>query len=325
MKKLIIQIPCFNEQEALPTTLAALPREVQGFERVEWLVIDDGSADRTAEVAREHGVDHVVRLPRHQGLSRAFVMGLEASVAAGADVIVNTDADNQYSADDIPRLVQPILAGRAEMVVGERPIGASPDFSPLKKLLQKLGSGVVRRVSGTSIPDAPSGFRAMTRSTAMRLNVFNDYSYTLETIIQAGLKGIAVTSVPVRVNPRLRPSRLFRRASHYLGRQAMVIVRIYMTYRPFRFFAVPGAISFLLGLLIGLRFLVYYVVDGGRGHVQSVILGALLLGVGAALITIGLIADLISVNRKLLEQLEWRVAKLEDARGDVPGSGQDAT
>jgi glycosyltransferase involved in cell wall biosynthesis len=313
MRKLIIQIPCYNEQDTLPATIADLPRQVPGFAQVEFLVIDDGSEDRTAEVAGQVGVDHLVRLPRHQGLSRAFVAGLEACVSAGADVIVNTDADNQYSAVDIPRLVEPILTGQAEMVIGERPIGSSPNFKPMRRVLQKLGSSLVRGVSGTSIPDAPSGFRAMSRSAAMRLNVFNDYSYTLETIIQAGLKGMAVASVPVRVNAPLRPSRLFRSSSHYLSRQGSVIVRIFMTYRPFRFFAVPGGISFLIGFLIGVRFLYFYVTGSGAGHVQSLILAALLMGTGAALVTVGLIADLISVNRKLLEQLEWKVARLQDS------------
>jgi glycosyltransferase involved in cell wall biosynthesis len=311
--KLIIQIPCYNEQNALPTTLDALPRVVPGFDRVEWLVVDDGSEDRTVEVARDLGVDHVIRLSRHQGLSRAFVAGLEASVAAGADVIVNTDADNQYCADDIPRLVEPILDGRAELVIGERPIGSSPNFTPTRRALQRLGSSLVRKVSGTDIPDAPSGFRAMSRSAAMRLNVFNEYSYTLETIIQAGLKGMAVASVPVRVNEQIRPSRLFQNSAHYLSRQGSVIVRIFMTYRPFRFFAVPGFISFFIGFLISLRFLFFYFTGTGAGHVQSLILAALLMGIGAALVTIGLIADLISVNRKLMEQVEWKLAILQDS------------
>jgi glycosyltransferase involved in cell wall biosynthesis len=322
MKKLIIQIPCYNEQETLPATVADLPRDVAGFDRVEFMVIDDGSDDSTVEVARELGIEHIVRLPRHQGLSRAFVAGLDAAVSAGAHVVVNTDADNQYSAADIPRLVEPILEGRAEMVIGERPIGSSPNFSPMRRVLQRLGSRLVRRVSGTSVPDAPSGFRAMSRSAAMRLNVFNDYSYTLETIIQAGLKGMAIVSVPVQVNAPLRPSRLFRSSSHYLSRQGSVIVRIFMTYRPFRFFAVPGAISFVTGFVIGLRFLYYYVSGDGSGHIQSLILAALLMGIGAALVTIGLIADLISVNRKLLEQLEWKVSKLQDMARRSDGAGE---
>jgi glycosyltransferase involved in cell wall biosynthesis len=322
MKKLIIQIPCYNEQDTLPATVADLPRDVAGFDRVEFMVIDDGSDDSTVEVARELGIEHIVRLPRHQGLSRAFVAGLDAAVSAGAQVVVNTDADNQYSAADIPRLVEPILEGRAEMVIGERPIGSSPNFSPMRRVLQRLGSRLVRRVSGTSVPDAPSGFRAMSRSAAMRLNVFNDYSYTLETIIQAGLKGMAIVSVPVQVNAPLRPSRLFRSSSHYLSRQGSVIVRIFMTYRPFRFFAVPGAISFVTGFVIGLRFLYFYMSGDGSGHIQSLILAALLMGIGAALVTIGLIADLISVNRKLLEQLEWKVSKLQDMARRSDGAGE---
>jgi glycosyltransferase involved in cell wall biosynthesis len=310
--KLIIQIPCFNEEKTLPVTLADLPREVEGVESVEWLVVDDGSTDGTAEVARRLGVDHVVRLPRNRGLAAAFVAGLEAGVDAGADIIVNTDADNQYCADDIPALIRPILEGQAQIVVGERPISETPHFSPLKKALQRFGSWVVRRVSGTEIPDSPSGFRAMSREAAQRLQVFNKYSYTLETVIQAGQKGMAITSVPVRTNPALRPSRLFRSSGEYLARQAMVITRIFMTYRPFAFFAVPGIVLFLAGFGIGGRFVYYFVVDSGAGRVQSLILAALLLGTGFFLGVVGLLADLASVNRTLLEGLDWRLRKMED-------------
>lgn len=312
MIKLVIQIPCFNEEAALPVTLEALPRFVPGVDAVEWLVIDDGSRDRTAEVARAHGVDRVVVLPRHQGLARAFVRGLEEAVAMGADVVVNTDADNQYCADDIATLVEPVLAGTAEIVVGERPIGQIPHFSPVKKMLQRLGSWVVRLASRTEIPDAPSGFRAMSREAAMRLKVFNDYSYVLETIIQAGHKGMAITSVPIRTNEELRPSRLFRSTLRYVGRQGLTVLRIFMTYRPFFFFAVPGAVSFLAGLVISLRFLFFYVTGPGTGHVQSLILSALLMGTGFFLVVVGLLADLASVNRKLLEGLDWRLQVLEE-------------
>jgi glycosyltransferase involved in cell wall biosynthesis len=309
--KLVIQIPCYNEEAALPVTLAELPRTVAGFASVEWLVIDDGSSDRTAAVAAEFGVDRVVHLPKNQGLSRAFMAGLDTAIGMGADVIVNTDADNQYRADDIPKLVAPILAGRAEIVVGERPVATTPHFSPLKKALQRLGSRVVRHLSATDIPDAPSGFRAMSRDAAMRLQVFNDYSYTLEMIVQAGRKGMAITSVPIRTNTDLRPSRLYTSLPRYLRRQALTLVRIFMTYRPFYFFAAPGALSFLLGFLIGLRFLYFYITGDGAGHVQSLILAALLLGSGILLVIVGLVADLIAVNRKMLESISYRLAQME--------------
>ncbi len=314
--KLIIQIPCYNEAATLPVTLASLPRELSGIDEIEWLVIDDGSQDGTDSVARQHGVDHVIRLPRNQGLSRAFVTGLEASLAAGADIIVNTDADNQYRSSDIPRLVAPILAGEAEIVIGERPIGDTAHFSPAKKLLQRMGSWVVRRVSGTAVRDAPSGFRAMSRQAAMQLHVFNDYSYTLETIIQAGRKGMAVVSVPIGTNEELRPSRLFSSLPDYISRQLLIIFRIFVTYNPFIFFAVPGTISFGVGFLIGLRFLLDYLTTGGLGHIQSLILAALLMGAGIMLVVVGLLADLISVNRKLLEALDWRLHRLEDRLGE---------
>jgi len=311
MRKLIIQIPCFEEAEHLPVTLGDLPRAVPGFERVEWLVVDDGSTDGTAEAASRGGVDHVVRLSRHRGLARAFTEGLEASLRLGADVIVNVDADNQYRADDIVHLVAPILRGDADMVVGARPIDDISHFSPLKKALQRLGSRVVRMASGTDVPDATSGFRALSREAARRLHVFSEYSYTLETIIQAGWKGLAVASVPVRVNPDLRPSKLVTSLPAYLRRQLLTILRIFVTYRPFFFFASLGAVAFGAGFLLGLRFLYFYLTEGGGGHVQSVILASLLLGSGLALGLIGLVADLVSVNRKLLEEVEWRVQRLE--------------
>ncbi|HDH04472.1 MAG TPA: glycosyltransferase family 2 protein [Nitrospirae bacterium] len=313
MTKLIIQIPCYNEEAALGITLSSLPREIPGIDVIEWLIIDDGSTDRTVEVARSHGVDHVIHLPRNQGLARAFMSGLEACLKAGADIIVNTDADNQYSADDIPRLVEPILSGKAEIVVGARPIAEIKHFSPIKKILQKLGSWAVRFASKTDIPDAPSGFRAMTREAAMRLNVFNKYTYTLETIIQAGQKDMAITSVPVRTNEELRPSRLVKSIHSYVRRSVLTIIRITMTYKPFEFFAVPGMIAFALGLLLFLRFFYFYFTGDGAGHVQSVILAALLLGTGFFLSVVGLLADLISVNRKLLEKLDWRIQQMEES------------
>jgi glycosyltransferase involved in cell wall biosynthesis len=318
MKKLIIQIPCYNEESTLGTTLSALPREIPGIDVIEWLIIDDGSTDRTVEVALAHGVNHIVRLPRNRGLAKAFMTGLETCLQAGADIIVNTDADNQYCADDIPALIKPILTGKAEIVVGSRPIDKIEHFSSVKKYLQKLGSWAVRFASKTEIPDAPSGFRAMSREAAMKINVFDEYTYTLETIIQAGQKGMAITSVPVRTNKDLRPSRLMKGIPNYIKRSVFTIVRIFMTYRSFRFFAIPGVLSFTLGILLSIRFLFYYFTGYGRGHVQSVILAALLLGTGFFLCMTGLLADLISVNRKLLEDIKWRQWNIDNRKSPGP-------
>jgi len=312
MTKLIIQVPCYNEEDTLGLTLSALPREVTGIDKVEWLMVDDGSTDRTVDVGRTHGVDHIIQLSHHQGLARAFVAGLEASLKAGADIIVNVDADNQYCADDIPKLIVPILSGKAEIVVGTRPISEISHFSLVKKWMHRLGSGTVRFASKTKIPDAPSGFRAMSREAAMRLNVFNEYTYTLETIIQAGQKGMAIASVPIRINEDLRPSRLVKSIPDYITRSISTIVRIFMTYRPFRFFAIPGILSFGLGLLVSFRFLYFYFSNPRAGHIQSLILAALLLGIGFFLFIMGLMADLISVNRKLLEKLDYRLRQIED-------------
>jgi glycosyltransferase involved in cell wall biosynthesis len=312
MTKLVIQIPCYNEATVLPVALACLPRSLAGIDVVEWLVIDDGSTDDTAAVARAHAVDHVIVLPRHQGLARAFLAGLDASVRAGADVIVNTDADNQYSAEDIPALIAPVLAGQAELVVGCRSIHEMGHFSGSKRLLQRLGSWATRKVSNADVRDAPSGFRAMSREAAMRLHVFNGYTYTVETIIQAGQKGTAVVSVPIRTNGDLRPSRLVHGLHWYIGRQVLTMLRVFVTYRPFRFFAVPAAVMFGIGFLIGLRFLYFFAIRGGQGHVQSLILAALLMGMGFFLLVTGFVADLIAVNRSLLEAVDWRVKRLEE-------------
>ncbi len=320
--KLIIQIPCYNEEETLGLTLACLPRKLEGIEIVEWLLIDDGSTDRTVEIARKHGVDHIVSFPKNRGLAKAFTAGLDACIREGADVIVNVDADNQYSADDIPRLIEPILTGKAEVVVGTRPISEIRHFSGAKKFFQKLGSRVVRLASRTDVQDAPSGFRAIRRDAAMRLNVFDDYTYTLETVIQAGQKGMAITSVPIRTNEPVRPSRLIKSVPDYIIRSSMTIVRIFMTYKPLKFFAVPGVLSFVLGMLLCVRFLYFYFGGRGTGHIQSVILAALLLGNGFFLVVVGLLADLISVNRKLLETLDWRIQEMQEHAKKEKGKGE---
>jgi glycosyltransferase involved in cell wall biosynthesis len=312
MTKLIIQIPCYNEEKTLPITLADLPRELPGVSEVKWLIIDDGSTDRTVEVAREHGVDYIARHLQNLGLARSFMTGLDACIELGADIIVNTDADNQYCAADIPKLIQPILSGEADIVIGSRPIGTITHFSPSKKLLQYIGILFVRRVSNTNIRDTTSGFRAFSRTAAMQMHVFNDYTYTLETIIQAGQKGIAIVDVPIRVNEQLRPSRLIKNIPDYLRKSALTIVRIFMTYQPFAFFLVPGVVFFLIGFLIGLRFLyLFYFTGGGSGHVQSLILTAILLSLGTFLMITGLIADLISVNRKLLERIDFTILQMK--------------
>ena len=309
--KLIIQIPCFNEAGALPITLKELPREVTGFSSVEWLVINDGSTDNTEEVARKNGVDHIVSFTNNQGLARAFLAGLDAAVKLGADVIVNTDADNQYMAADIPALVAPILAGRADVVIGARPINGIESFSLAKKMLQKVGSFVVRFVSKTTIPDAPSGFRAMTREAAMRFNVFNDYTYTLETIIQAGQKNIAITSVPVHVNSSLRPSRLVKSVPSYIRKSLVTIIRIFIVYKAFRFFMSVGLALLFLGLIGGVRYMYFYFTGDSAGHVQSLILASILLGVGFQTILTAFLADLLAVNRRLMEDVQYRVKKME--------------
>jgi glycosyltransferase involved in cell wall biosynthesis len=312
--KLIIQIPCYNEAATLGITLADLPREVPGFDKVEWLIIDDGSSDKTVEVALAHGVDHVVRHTRNQGLARGFMNGLQACLNAGADVIVNTDADNQYCAQDIPALTQPIVEGRADIVVGARPIETIEHFSPVKKLLQKLGSWVVRVASKTTIPDAPSGFRAMSRFAAQRLTVFSDYTYTLETIIQAGQKNMAITSVPIRVNGDLRPSRLVKSIGSYIRRSIITIIRVFAIYRPFRFFGAIGLTLFGAGFLIGLRFVYKWLSsDGGYdGHVQSLILASSLLIIGFHTLLIAFVADLLAANRKLLEEIRTLTLESRD-------------
>lgn len=321
MTKVIIQIPCYNEEATLGLTLSELPRQLPGVDRVEWLIINDGSVDRTVEVARTNGVDHVVNFEYNQGLAKAFMAGLEAALKAGADIIVNTDADNQYCAADIPLLIEPILRGEAEIVIGARPIANIKHFSPIKKFLQKLGSWVVRLASGTTIPDAPSGFRAISRNAALQLNVFNPYTYTLETIIQAGQKGMAMTSVPIRTNGFLRPSRLVKSIPSYVQRSILTIVRIFMTYQPLKFFFLLGSFPFGLGMLLGLRWLwLFLLVDGAtQSRVPSLVLAAILILIGFQLWMLGLIADVLAVNRKLLEdvQLRLRRAEVDKMRAEI--------
>ena len=314
MHKLIIQIPCFNEEDALPIALAALPREVPGYDVVEWLIIDDGSTDQTVAVALAHGVDHVVSLRHHQGLARGFMAGLEACLKLGADTIVNTDADNQYDAAYIPALTQPIVEGEADIVIGTRPIANIPHFSPVKKWLQKIGSVTVRWASGTDIADAPSGFRAIHRDAALRLNVFNDYTYTLETIIQAGRKNIRIISIPVCVNEPLRPSRLITSIPIYIQRSMATIFRIFLVYRPFRVFALLSLLIFLPAFLIGLRFMWFYITSDSAGHIQSLILTAILSMASFISISLAIIADLLAVNRALMEDVRTRLLRSEITR-----------
>ncbi|NEQ43778.1 MAG: glycosyltransferase family 2 protein [Leptolyngbya sp. SIOISBB] len=310
MVKLIIQIPCYNEEATLGLTLAELPQSLPGIDQVEWLIIDDGSWDRTVEVARSCGVHHIVRLPYNQGLAKAFMAGMEASVRAGADIIVNTDADNQYNAADIPHLITPILKGEADMVIGARPIQEIAHFSPLKKRLQGLGSWVVRLASNTKVPDAPSGFRAFSREAALKFNVFNEYTYTLETIIQAGQKGMKVESVPIHTNADLRPSRLVKSIPSYVQRSLFTILRIFMTYRPLRFFCLAGTVPFTAGFLIGIRWMILYFGGTPRSHVPSLILAAILMLMGFQLWILGFVADLLAVNRKILEENQLHFRRL---------------
>ncbi|MCI2398180.1 glycosyltransferase family 2 protein [Aliiroseovarius subalbicans] len=304
--KLVIQIPCFNEAETLPATLADLPREVSGFDKVEWLVVDDGSTDGTSEVARVHGVDHIVRLDHNSGLAKAFMTGLEAALHHGADVIVNTDADNQYQAAAIPDLTSPILEGRAGVVIGSRPIEEIEHFSVFKRFLQKAGSKVVRMAAGVEVPDAPSGFRAFQREAAMHLYVFNNYTYTLETIIQAGRLGIPHAWVPVGVNAPTRPSRLVRNSADYVLKSTLTILRVFVLYRPFRFFATCALILSLPGIAVFVRFSIYWALGDGGGKVQSLTIGGAFI-VSAMIILIGgVLAGMVAANRMLLAEIRYR-------------------
>lgn len=321
--KLIIQIPCLNEAETLPATLADLPRQLPGVDTIEYLVIDDGSRDATVDVARAHGVHHVVRFPRNKGLAAAFVAGMDAALKQGADIIVNTDADNQYHGTDIATLIAPLLKGEAEICIGDRNIRAIAEMSPSKKFLQRLGSWVVRQVSNTSVPDTTSGFRAYTREAALRLVIVSDFSYTLESIIHAGKRRMAITHVPISTNPRTRESRLFDSVFSYIKRSSATIVRIYASHEPLKIFSYIGGTIFLVGFLVSLRFLYYYFTGTGFGHLQSLILSAVLMIVGFQIVLIGLVADLISGSRRVVEDVLYRVRTLElklDAR-----AGDDTT
>jgi glycosyltransferase involved in cell wall biosynthesis len=316
--KLIIQIPCFNEEQTLPLTLADLPREVPGFDAVEWLVIDDGSSDRTIEVARAHGIDHIVKLTNNKGLAAGFQAGLDAALKLGADVIVNTDADNQYDGRDIPKLVAPILAGEADMVVGDRQVEQIEHFSPLKKALQKLGSWVVRQASSTTVPDTTSGFRAYNREAALQMQVVSRFTYTLETIIQAGKLLVAIDHVPIRTNPTTRESRLFPSMGAYVRRNAISIFRIYAQYEPLKVFWGGAVLMGLAALAVWGRFLVAWVSGEGAGHVQSLILGAVLF-IGAMLLgALGVIGDLLAAQRTLSQRTFERVRRIELALGIAP-------
>lgn len=310
--KVIIQIPCLNEENSLPITLQALPRTLQGIDEVEWLIIDDGSHDETINVAIANGIDYVIKHPDNRGLAAAFENGVQAAIMLGADIIVNTDADNQYCAEDIQKLVDPIVRGEAEYVIGTRPIQDTEHFSPIKKKLQHLGSNVVRFFSQTTVEDAPSGFRAISKDAAMRLHVFNKYTYTLETIIQAGQSGISITTVPIRTNDELRPSRLMSSIRSYIKRSVVMILRSFMTYRPLLFFLVPASILLGLGILLGVRFLYFFfILNEKTGHIQSLILAVILFVVGSSMMISGFLADLIAVNRMLLERVDLRIKRLE--------------
>ena len=316
--KLIIQIPCFNEAAQLPATLADLPRELEGFSEVEWLVIDDGSTDRTIEVARELGVDHLVRLTNNKGLAAGFQAGIDTALKLGADVIVNTDADNQYYGPDIARLVEPILQGRADMVVGDREVGGIEHFSPLKKSLQRLGSWVVRQASSTTVPDTTSGFRAYNREAAIQMMVVSKFTYTLETIIQAGKMLVAVDHVPVRTNPKTRESRLFPSMGSYVRRNGLSIFRIYAQYEPLRVFWSLAVLIGILALGVWIRFGVAYAEGNGKGHVQSLILGAVLFIAAALLFALGVIGDLLAAQRVMIQRTFERVRRIELQLGVEP-------
>jgi glycosyltransferase involved in cell wall biosynthesis len=323
--KLIIQIPCFNEEGQLPLTLSRLPRQIEGFDVVEWLIIDDGSTDRTVEVARDRGVNHVVRLTNHKGLAAAFQAGLDAGLKLGADVIVNTDADNQYEGADVPKLVDPILRGQADMVVGDRRVDTIEHFSAFKKLLQRLGSWVVRQASSTEVPDTTSGFRAYNREAALQVQAVSKFTYTLETIIQAGKLLVAVEHVPIRTNSTTRESRLFPSTAAYVRRNALSIFRIYSQYEPLKVFWGGAILMGLAALAVFVRFLVYFIEGSGRGHVQSLIAGAVLFNAAMLLGSLGVIGDLLAAQRTLSQRTFERVRRIELQLGVAPSHYEPAS
>ena len=309
--KLIIQIPCYNEADTLEIALNDLPKKLEGIDEIEYLIINDGSKDNTVEVARNWGVHHVVNFKQNKGLAKGFMAGLDGCLRNGADIIVNTDADNQYCGEDIQKLIDPILSGEADYVIGARPIDQTKHFSWIKKKLQHFGSWVVRKASNTDIPDAPSGFRAMSRECALRINVVNDYTYTLETIVQAGRERFAITSVPIRTNGELRPSRLFHSILGYVKKSMLTIIRAYMMYKPLKCFTFIGSLPIVVGLVYIARFIIFSIQGTGNGHVQSLILGSTLLIMGYLTCMIGLLADVISANRRILQDTQYHVRKME--------------
>jgi len=309
--KLIVQIPCYNEEDTLPQTVADIPREIPGIDKVEILIIDDGSRDRTIEVARACGVDHIVINKKNVGLAKSFRRGLDACLRLGADIIVNTDGDNQYYGPDIALLVQPIIAGRADVVLGDRQTSTIRHFSLAKRLLQRFGSSVVRRFSGVNVPDAVSGFRAISRDAAMRLNVVSPFSYTIEMLIQVGAKGLAFTSVPVRTNEKTRDSRLFKSVFRFIERSGTTLVRMYSMYRPLKVFVSIGMLMLILGMIPMVRFLYFYFFVSGHGKIQSLIIGSAILTVGAIIVALGLLADLLSHNRQLIETSLEKIRAIE--------------
>ncbi len=316
--KLIIQIPCYNEAETLPVTLSQLPRALPGIDAIEWLVVDDGSQDHTAEVASQFGVQHIHRFSHRVGLARAFVTGLDLALRAEADVIVNTDADNQYDARDIPHLIRPILEHRADLVVGDRGVANLANFSSAKRLIHRLGSWIVQLASGARVPDATSGFRAFSREAALRMTVLSEFSYTVETLIQAGQRNLKVAYVPVRTGPKLRDSRLVRSIPHYLAQSIVIIIRAYTMYHPIRIFLVFGLVFILIGLAPTVRFLYFYLIGDGTGHIQSLIFAAVSMIVGFQVLLIGLLADLIGFNRKILEEVLYRLRRSEATEQPKP-------
>ena len=314
--KLIIQIPCYNEAETLEIALNDLPKEIPGIDEIEYLIINDGSVDNTVEVAQKWGVHHIVSFSQNRGLAKGFMAGIEECLRQGADIIVNTDADNQYCGEDIAKLVQPILEHKADIVIGERPIDSIEHFSPLKKKLQHLGSRFVQIASNTDIPDAPSGFRAYSKEAALHLNVINDYTYTLETIVQAGRNRYAITSVPIRTNEELRPSRLFKSMFGYIKRSVITVIRAFAMYRPLHFFGIIGTIPFSIGVILGIRYLIYLYHDPMTGHVPSLILAAILILMGFQTYVIGFLADIQAANRKILEDIQYTQRKILSKRSN---------